>query len=44
VDTAANAARAQTDALRQRRGLLSNIYAGALGQAPVTGRTQLGGS
>lgn len=40
---AANAARAQTDALRMRRGMLANIYAGSLNQAPTVGRTQLGG-
>ena len=41
---AANAAQEQTDALRMRRGLLANIYAGAGGGSPVVGRTQLGGS
>ena len=39
---AANAAQAQTDAMRMRRGLMSNIYAGAGAQAPVSGKTQLG--
>lgn len=41
---AANAAQSQTDALRMRRGLLSNIYAGgAAGQPPpVSGKTTLG--
>jgi hypothetical protein len=39
---AANAAQATTDAMRMRRGLLSNIYAGAGGPQPVTGKTQLG--
>lgn len=39
---AANAARTQTDLMRQRRGLLANIYAGAGSQQPVTGKTQLG--
>jgi hypothetical protein len=39
---AANAAQAQTDAMRARRGLLANIYAGASNTAPVTGKQQLG--
>jgi len=39
---AANAAQAQTDALRMRRGLLSNIFAGATTQQPVTGKVALG--
>jgi hypothetical protein len=39
---AANAAQSQQDALRARRGLLSNIYGGNTGQTPVTGKTQLG--
>lgn len=41
---AANAAQAQTDAMRMRRGVLANIYAGGMagGGAPVTGKTQLG--
>jgi hypothetical protein len=39
---AANAAQAQTDAMRNRRGLLANIYAGSSNTAPVTGKTQLG--
>lgn len=42
---AANAAQATTDALRQRRGVLANIYAGGspgTSAAPVTGKTQLG--
>lgn len=41
---AANAARETTDALRMRRGLLANIYAGTGGGTPAVGRTQLGGS
>jgi hypothetical protein len=44
-DAAMNAAQTTTDSLRMRRGLLGNIYAGALqGQSsqPVTGKTQLG--
>lgn len=41
---AANAAQQTTDALRLRRGLLANIYAGAGGGTPAVGRTQLGGS
>jgi hypothetical protein len=40
---ALNAAQAQTDALRMRRGLLANIYGGAQNQQPVSGKTQLGG-
>jgi hypothetical protein len=39
---AANAAQATTDAMRMRRGMLANIYAGASGSAPVVGKTQLG--
>lgn len=39
---AANAAQQQTDALRARRGLLANIYAGSSQQQPVVGKTQLG--
>jgi hypothetical protein len=42
---AANAAQSQTDAMRMRRGLLANIYAGAGGPgagSPVSGKTQLG--
>lgn len=40
---AANAAQATTDQMRQRRGLLANIYGGALNQSPVTGgKTSLG--
>ena len=42
---AANAAQSQTDALRARRGLLNNIYAGGQAGAasqPVAGKTQLG--
>lgn len=39
---AANAAQSQMDAMRMRRGLMSNIYAGASNTAPVTGKTQLG--
>jgi hypothetical protein len=42
---AANAAQQQTDAMRMRRGLLSNIYAGSLqgaSSAPVSGKTLLG--
>ena len=42
VNDAANAAQQQTDALRARRGLLANIYAGSTNQQPVTGKTQLG--
>jgi hypothetical protein len=42
---AMNAAQTQTDALRMRRGLLANIYAGgntSSSNAPVSGKTQLG--
>ena len=41
---AANAAQAQADALRQRRGLLATLYAGSTGGggAPMTGSRQLG--
>ena len=39
---AANAAQSTTDAMRMRRGLLSNIYAGATNSQPVTGKTMLG--
>lgn len=39
---AANAAQAQTDAMRMRRGMLANIYAGGQNTAPVSGTTQLG--
>lgn len=39
---AANAAQNLTDQMRMRRGLMANIYAGAGGAAPVSGKTQLG--
>jgi hypothetical protein len=39
---AANAARSQTDAMRMRRGLLANIYAGSQSGQPVTGKVALG--
>lgn len=39
---AANAAQSQTDAMRMRRGMLANIYAGATTQAPVVGKATLG--
>jgi hypothetical protein len=39
---AAQDAQAQTDAMRQRRGLLGNFYAGNTNSSPVTGKTQLG--
>lgn len=42
VNDAANAALSQTDQMRMRRGLLSNIYAGATNQQPVAGKVQLG--
>jgi len=41
-NAAANAAQEQTDQLRMRRGLLSNIYAGGQSGSPLTGKTQLG--
>jgi hypothetical protein len=40
---ALNASQALTDSMRMRRGMLSNIYAGANPQAAVTGKTALGG-
>jgi hypothetical protein len=43
-NNALNAAQEQSDALRQRRGLLANIYAGGQNQQPVSGATQLGRS
>jgi len=39
---AANNAQNVTDQMRMRRGLMANIYAGAGGPAPVSGKTQLG--
>jgi hypothetical protein len=39
---AVNAAQSQTDAMRMRRGMLSNIYAGSSNQAPVVGKSALG--
>jgi hypothetical protein len=39
---AANAAQQTTDAMRMRRGMLANIYAGAGTSAPVVGKTVLG--
>jgi hypothetical protein len=39
---ALNAAQAQTDAMRMRRGMLANIYAGGSNSAPVVGKSQLG--
>ncbi len=40
---ALNASQSQTDAMRMRRGMLSNIYAGGqAGPAPVTGKVTLG--
>jgi hypothetical protein len=39
---ALNAAQSQTDAMRMRRGLLSNIFAGGQNSQPVSGKTQLG--
>jgi hypothetical protein len=42
VNDAANEAQSQQDAMRARRGLLGNVYAGALSQQPVVGKTLLG--
>jgi hypothetical protein len=39
---AMQAAQATTDQMRQRRGLLANIYAGNQASQPVSGKTQLG--
>lgn len=40
---AANAAQSQTDAMRMRRGMLSNVFAGAGNTgAPSTGKITLG--
>jgi len=39
---AANAAQTEADQMRQRRGLLANIYGGGLNQQPVSGKTSLG--
>ena len=39
---ATNAAQATTDQMRQRRGLLSNLYGGQTNQTPAVGKTQLG--
>ena len=39
---AMNAAQSQADAMRMRRGLLANIYAGSQTSQPVTGKTALG--
>jgi len=39
---AANAAQATTDQMRMRRGLMSNIYAGAQNQQPSVGKVALG--
>ena len=39
---AANAAQQQADALRQRRGVLSNIYVGSQSTPAVSGKTTLG--
>ena len=42
-NNAANAAQQQADALRQRRGVLANIYAGGAGGAPpAVGKSSLG--
>lgn len=43
ANDAANASQAQADQMRQRRGLMANIYGGAQGSAPpVSGKTSLG--
>lgn len=39
---AARSAEPQLDAIRSRRGLLANIFAGQTNTQPVTGKTQLG--
>lgn len=39
---AANAAQGLTDSMRMRRGLMSNIYAGAQNTQPVSGKVTLG--
>lgn len=39
---AANASQALTDQMRQRRGLLSNLYAGTNQTPPLSGKTTLG--
>lgn len=39
---AQNAAQAQTDAMRSRRGVYANVYGGATNSTPVTGKTTLG--
>lgn len=39
---ALNASQSTADALRMRRGLMANIYAGAGNAPPVSGKTQLG--
>jgi hypothetical protein len=41
-NTAMNQAQSDADAMRARRGVLANIYAGASSTAPVSGKTQLG--
>lgn len=41
-NAALNSSQAQRDQLTQRRGLLANIYAGAINSQPVTGKTSLG--
>lgn len=43
-NVAANAAQSTTDQMRMRRGLMSNLFAGASPSAgaPVTGKTALG--
>lgn len=42
VDAASNASQQNADLIRQRRGLLANIYAGNNAPPPATGKTQLG--
>lgn len=41
-NAAENAAQQQADMLRQRRGMLANIYGGQTMQQPVSGKSQLG--
>jgi len=42
ANVALNNSQSATDAMRQRRGLLANIYAGASNSQPVSGSTTLG--
>lgn len=42
TNDALNATQAQRDALRQRRGMLANIFAGSQPQSPPVAKTTLG--